>query len=915
MIKPTYEDLEKRIKELEKTEKTLLENNERLERIFDYAPDALYLNDLKGTFIDGNKTAEEITGYKKGELIGKNFLKLKLLSKKDLSTGAKLLAINISGKSTGPDEFTLNRKDGTQLQVEIRTYPLKIKDQRFVLGVARDITERKKAENTLKESEEKYRILVENMRDSVSIIDLSGRLLFANKAGEELTGHTFEEKKGENIRNITPKKYGPLYLKKILEAKKGKPVQPFETEIINNKGKRIPVETCGQLIEYEGKKAIQIVTRDITQRKEEEKVLKQQYYLFQLLADNIHFPVYLKDADGKFMYANKETIRQLVKERDGKIDEKSISIDTVLGKTDLDFMSDNKVKEYREEELRIIKLKEPLINEVTTSEDGIYYSLRTKIPLHDPSGKPVLLGINYDITELKKAEEELKTLSSVVEQSTSLIVIMDKEGVVRYVNQMFIDNAKYNPEDIIGKYWGSVISKNSNLREHLHDIKKTVLEQGSIWRAEIEDKEKDGNVVWRDSRIFPIKDKNGKITHSIYMSEDITARKKAEEEKENLQEQLFQSQKMESIGRLAGGIAHDFNNILTGIMGYAELLKMTFRDLSTLEGEAADVILKNAERATDLTKQLLGFARKGKYNPLPLNINDLIRDTVIISEKIFEKNIKVNFDLTKNVNIIEADKIQIDQVLTNIFINAKDAMPMGGDITVKTENVYIDEEFAKKYPELESGKFVKISIADTGIGIPDEVRKHIFEPFFTTKGLGKGTGLGLATVYGIIKNHNGHVFCESEPGRGSTFTIYLPVSEKEIQEVFHYKDIIKGKEKILLVDDEESIRNIGQKQLENLGYKIILAADGKEAVKIYKEKKGKIDLILLDIIMPESGGKETYRELKKINPDIKVIVMSGYSQDEKANEIMNDGALGFIQKPFKIHELSKIIYEILKKSK
>jgi len=480
---------------------------------------------------------------------------------------------------------------------------------------------------------------------------------------------------------------------------------------------------------------------------------------------------------------------------------------------------------------------------------------------------------------------------------------------------MFIDNAKYNPEDIIGKYWGSVISKNSNLREHLHDIKKTVLEQGSIWRAEIEDKEKDGNVVWRDSRIFPIKDKNGKITHSIYMSEDITARKKAEEEKENLQEQLFQSQKMESIGRLAGGIAHDFNNILTGIMGYAELLKMTFRDLSTLEGEAADVILKNAERATDLTKQLLGFARKGKYNPLPLNINDLIRDTVIISEKIFEKNIKVNFDLTKNVNIIEADKIQIDQVLTNIFINAKDAMPMGGDITVKTENVYIDEEFAKKYPELESGKFVKISIADTGIGIPDEVRKHIFEPFFTTKGLGKGTGLGLATVYGIIKNHNGHVFCESEPGRGSTFTIYLPVSEKEIQEVFHYKDIIKGKEKILLVDDEESIRNIGQKQLENLGYKIILAADGKEAVKIYKEKKGEIDLILLDIIMPESGGKETYRELKKINPDIKVIVMSGYSQDEKANEIMNDGALGFIQKPFKIHELSKIIYEILKKSK
>jgi PAS domain S-box-containing protein len=388
--------------------------------------------------------------------------------------------------------------------------------------------------------------------------------------------------------------------------------------------------------------------------------------------------------------------------------------------------------------------------------------------------------------------------------------------------------------------------------------------------------------------------------------------KKAEKERRKLEEQLFQAQKMESIGRLAGGIAHDFNNILTSIMGYAELLKLKFTDTSARERQAADIIIKSTERASDLTRQLLAFARGGKYNPVPLIINDLIKQTINVSEKIFEKNIKVKYDLEKKLNPIEADKNQLDQVLTNIIINAKDAMPNGGELIFKTWNVYLDEEYTSKFQELKPGNYVKISIIDTGMGMPRSIKDHIFEPFFTTKGAGRGTGLGLATVYGIIKNHNGHITCTSELGKGTTFTLYLPATEKEIIIEENESKVIRGEETILLVDDEAYVRDVAKRQLQRLGYKAVTAGDGIEAVDIYKKKKKKIDLVLLDMVMPNLAGKETYRELKDINPDIKVVLISGFSQNDKATETLKEGALAFIQKPFKLYELSKILAGVLK---
>jgi signal transduction histidine kinase/ligand-binding sensor domain-containing protein len=393
--------------------------------------------------------------------------------------------------------------------------------------------------------------------------------------------------------------------------------------------------------------------------------------------------------------------------------------------------------------------------------------------------------------------------------------------------------------------------------------------------------------------------------------QDVTEYKAAEQAQHDLEQQLRQAQKLESIGRLAGGIAHDFNNILTGIMGHAELIKMDCDSPDSEMGKASSMICTGVERAADLTQQLLGFARGGKYNPVPLNLNTVIQESVKVSEKIFDKQIMLQFSFERALHSVEVDKTQMTQVFTNLMINAKDAMPNGGTLQINTENCTLGEEIQKRYPEIKSGDYVMVKVSDTGIGIPREMQMQIFEPFFTTKGVGKGTGLGLAMAYGIIKNHHGYIHCESEPGTGATFTICLPTTENSVSSENSADYMMTGDASILIVDDEEAVRIAMQSQLEKLGYTVHLVESGSEAISYYSEKKAEIDLVLLDMIMPEMSGTETFAKLKGLNPDIKVLLISGYSQDEWATEILKNGADGFLQKPANRESLAKSICKIL----
>ncbi len=423
--------------------------------------------------------------------------------------------------------------------------------------------------------------------------------------------------------------------------------------------------------------------------------------------------------------------------------------------------------------------------------------------------------------------------------------------------------------------------------------------------------------IHKDGRLIPVRLSGLILKHSenrfiLSSVEDLSARKKAELDKKKLEEQLFQAQKMESIGRLAGGIAHDFNNVLTGIMGYAELLRVKFGDVNTPEGEAADVIMKGTERAANLTKQLLGFARGGKYNPVTLQVDNVIKDAVKVTEEIFDKNVKILFEPGKDIYNICADKYQIDQVLTNLLINSNDAMPSGGELILKTENVTIDEGNESRFSKLNPGNYTKISVTDTGTGMTKEVRNRVFEPFFTTKRNERGTGLGLAMVYGIVKNHGGYIYCYSEPGEGTRFSLYFPATDKKVNRFLFAEDVVKGDAVILVVDDEKHVRNLAEKMLNALGYKVIKAENGAEAIKVFKSRNDEIDMVLLDMIMPVMAGKETYLELKKIKPDVRVLLSSGYSRNGKANEILNEGVLGFVQKPYRLREIADAINTVLK---
>ncbi len=386
-----------------------------------------------------------------------------------------------------------------------------------------------------------------------------------------------------------------------------------------------------------------------------------------------------------------------------------------------------------------------------------------------------------------------------------------------------------------------------------------------------------------------------------------------EREKERIKEELFHAQKMEAIGTLAGGIAHDFNNMLQGILGYASLLKMKVSEADPMY-KPLDVIERSAERAADLTKQLLGFARKGKYVVEPLNLNDVVDEVLRIITRTFDRAIEIKTTLSPDIWTVEGERSQLENVILNLCLNARDAMPAGGVLHIETLNKEITED-ELPYLWARAGRYAVVRVTDTGRGMDDEVKKHIFEPFFTTKEKGKGTGMGLAMVYGVVKNHDGFITVDSEPGKGSTFTIFLPATEREASKKGEVvKEPPHGSGTILIVDDEDDIRGLLRDTLNGLGYETIEASNGEEAVEIYRGQRERIDLIILDMVMPKMSGDEAFHRIKMIDPAVKVLVSSGYGIGEQIRKMIGDAGIeGFVQKPYDINEIAETVKSALSK--
>ena len=523
-----------------------------------------------------------------------------------------------------------------------------------------------------------------------------------------------------------------------------------------------------------------------------------------------------------------------------------------------------------------------------------------------------------------------KFFRTVFEAAPLGIAIADPDGYFIEINRAFHRLLGYDPQEVRELTFADIT--------HPDDRQETVrlslqARNGALNAYEVEKRylKKNGDFLWAVVRTTAIRDEQGKLQYWIGIIEDVTERKKAKEaleesekryrdildsikdeekERKRLESQVRHAQKMEAIGTLAGGIAHDFNNLLMGFQGNISLMMMDLEDEHPHQ-EFLHNMENYVKRGSDLTRQILGFARGGKYEVKTTDINTLIDKSAAMFGRT-KKEIIIHKKLQEDLWSVNVDRGQIEQVLLNLFVNAWQAMPAGGNLFLQTDNVLLEEQDHDKPYTIVPGKYVRISVSDTGVGMDKATRERIFEPFFTTKAVGRGTGLGLASAYGIIKNHGGIINVYSEKGHGATFKIYLPASGKQLtKEKIRHETVLTGSETILLVDDEEMVAEIGKDMLEKLGYKTAVAIGGNEAIKLLKTLRHEVDLVILDMIMPDMSGGETFNRLKAIKPDIKILLSSGYSLNGQASEIMQRGCNGFIQKPFNLKQISRKIREIL----
>jgi two-component system cell cycle sensor histidine kinase/response regulator CckA len=611
------------------------------------------------------------------------------------------------------------------------------------------------------------------------------------------------------------------------------------------------------------------------------------------------------DGDGNVLDANSEYVRLTGHE----------TLEEISGRCVVEWTADYQKERNAQEVAKCLEQGFVRNLEIDyVNKDGIVTPIEINATVIETSVGPQIVTLCRDITRRKQAEETLRQKSEEqrVLLSTIPAFVYFKNRNSKYIaaNKAFADMTGTPIDEIAGKTDYDFFP-----REEANFYRKCdqqVMESGEPqYNIEEPVTGADGKRMWVSTNKIPFFDPDGNVTGMVGLTLDITGRTKAEEEKRSLESQFLQAQKMEAIGTLAGGIAHDFNNLLMGIQGNVSLMLMDM-DSTHPHFERLKNIEKQAQSGAKLTSHLLGYARKGKYEVKPVDLNQLAEKTSNTFGRT-RKEITIHREFAEDLFAIEADPGQIEQVLLNLFVNAADAMRYGGDLILKTVNATHKDMKGKLY-DPEPGNYVLLMVTDTGIGMDKKTMERIFDPFFTTKELGRGTGLGLASAYGIIKGHGGYIDVDSEKGKGTTFSIYLPASEKEVRKAAKIAErFIKGTETVLMVDDEDLILKVGQELLEAMGYRVLIAKDGKEAIEVYEKQQDDIDIVLLDMIMPNMGGGEVYDRMKEINPDVTVLLSSGYSINGEATEILERGCDGFIQKPFNMKKLSGKITEVLHK--
>lgn len=818
-----------------------------------------------------------------------------LIGSKDV-LGVLLVATTDTPRGFSEEQLALCRNLGTHASIAIENANL----YRYLQD---ELAERKDAELKLKNSEEKYKSLFENSIDTIYISSPDGKLLDINQAGIELFGYHSKEE----ILSIEIGKdfyVNPADREKIkLQLKRNGYVKDFETTLKKKDGSIITAQISANVERDDNDEifAYRGIIRDVTGNKEAENRLNE--YVSQLTAAEENQRILLDNIQTQVWYLTDDHTYGAVNE--AHADFNGVKKEDLAFRDMNDIFPKNIADLYRSLNTRVFKTGNPEYTEEwvpLASGEKRLLSVK-KIPkLREDGTVEYVVCSAEDITDRKQAEDNFRQSEEqfrlITENIADMIAVLDLDGKRLY------NSPSYKP--ILGDVQSlrgtdSFQEIHPEDRNRIREIFQQTVKTGTGQRTEYRFLLKDGSIRFIESQGSTIRDNQGNVSQVVLVSRDVT-------DKKQLEQQALRSQRMESIGTLAGGIAHDLNNVLAPMMLSFEILSKKVTD------KQSKVILQmlqsTAERGADLIKQVLSFARGVEGERTIVQIRHLIDDIGNIIKQTFPKSISFHKNIPKDLPTISADATQIHQVLMNLCVNSRDAMPQGGRIDIKADSVVLDEQYISMHQDAKPGHYTRITLTDQGVGIPPAVIERIFEPFFSTKEIGKGTGLGLSTVHTIVKSHGGFITVYSEVGKGTTFRVHLPALEGIHDAVAEEKAKFSGGngECILVVDDEESIREITRASLEANGYSVITAADGTEAIAAYATKGQNIALVLTDLYMPYMDGAKTIRALQKLNPDVTCIAVSGLKQKEFD---LPKGAVTFMHKPYTSEQLLKTIHEMI----
>jgi PAS domain S-box-containing protein len=859
--------------------------SERLSAVLRAVSDAVLEVDAQGVVTAANRRAAELVGLAPASLVG---LPLRALT--DGSLQAVHLLEEARRRRRWEGELTLRRADGTLVQVGARAEsagPWVV----WSLTPPRAVDSRELASHV--------RQALHDLPLAAQAFDPDGHVIATNPAWVDLFGQTAVNP-GERPNVLRGGSvFGPSHRSAVEQALRGQLVRLQAFPWPPPDARRAPAPSP-KLLDLlltpvrhpQGDlQFVLAIALDTTEQRRLEEELRESEARYRTLIEESPDGVFLVE-DGLFRFVNRRFLQMF----------RTTSAECVDRLGPLAFCSPEdrpKLANYLRERLSTAA-PTGSVSFVGVRLDGSRLECELQANRVVLRGKSMLLGTVRDLTEQKRVAEMLHFQASLLEQVQDAIVATDWEGRVVYWNRAAEALYGWLASDAVGRDFDTLVQPEA--RDTLARLRHHLLREGS-WRGELQHRTADGRTAWLSATLSVQRDSQGRPVGVLGVYRDITEHKRLEEE-------LLQAQKMESIGTLAGGIAHDFNNILGTIMGYLGLLKEELPSSPELQ-RYLDVLERSAQRASELTRQLLGFARKGKFEVRPLDLARLCAEVVELFRSTLDPRIQLHTHFPPDLPSVEGDASQLHQAVLNLCMNARDAMPEGGLLELVLQPVIAPDPSSGDPPVLRP--YVCLTVRDTGVGMDEHVKARMFEPFFTTKGPGKGTGLGLAMVYGIVRNHGGFLEVDSEVGKGTVVRMYLPVASgaPEAEESGEGEVEPGAGETILVVDDEEPLCNLLRDVLTRRGYRVLVATDGQEALRLYREHAGGIDLVILDMTMPGLSGTATFDALRQLDPHARILLTSGYTEERAAREAVARGAKGFLQKPFLISELAARVREAL----